>query len=96
VQNFADIMGYVGYITGREEDRRTLYVKEVRPLYRKSDRKHFGYNVKTQSIGSGKEGQFTVRCALFDRVPILEGDIVHCIGWERNGRYFHMTRYTKI
>jgi len=96
VQNFADIMGYVGYITGREEDRRLLYVKEVRPLYRKSDGKHFGYNVKTQSIGSGKEGQFTVRTALFNREPIREGDIVRCIGWDRNGRYFHMTQYTKI
>jgi len=96
VQNFADIMGYVGYITGREEDRRLLYVKEVRPLYRKSDGKHFGYNVKTQSIGSGKEGQFTIRTALFNREPIREGDIVRCIGWERNGRYFHMTQYTKI
>ena len=58
--------------------------------------KHFGYNVKTQSIGSGKEGQFTIRTALFNREPIREGDIVRCIGWERNGRYFHMTQYTKI
>ena len=95
VQNFADIMGYVGYITGREDDRRLLYVKELRPLCRKSDGKHFGYSVKTQSIGSGREGQFTVRNALFDRTPIREGDIVYCVGWERNGRYFHMTNYTK-
>ena len=96
VKNFADVMGYVGYVTGREEDRRLLYVKEVRPLCRKSDGKHFGYSVKTQSIGSGKEGQFTVRSALFNLEPIQEGDIVHCFGWERNGQYFHMTNYTKI
>ena len=88
VKNFADVMGYVGYVTGREVDRRLLYVKEVRPLCRKSDGKHFGYSVKTQSIGSGKEGQFTVRSALFNREPIQEGDIVRCLGWERNGQYF--------
>ena len=95
VRNFADIMGYLGYVTGREEDRRLLYVKEVRPLHRKSDGKHFGYSVKTQSIGSGKEGRFTVRGALFGRDPIREGDIVRCLGWERRGQYFHMTNYTK-
>jgi hypothetical protein len=91
VKNFADVMGYVGYITGLESDRRKLYVKEVRPLCRRSDGKHFGYSVKTQSIGSGKEGQFTVRCALFDRTPIQTGDIVHCRGWDQ---YFHLTSYT--
>ena len=95
VKNFADVMGYLGYVTGREEDRRLLYVKEVRPLHRKSDGKHFGYSVKTQSIGSGKEGQFTVRCALFNREPIQEGDIVRCLSWERNGAYFHMTNYAR-
>lgn len=92
-QNFADIMGYAGYITGNESDRRKLFIKEVRPLHRKSDGKHFGYNIKTQSIGSGKEGQFTVRNALFNRAPIQVGDIVCCLGWERNGRYFHLTNY---
>jgi DNA polymerase-3 subunit alpha len=96
VKNFAEIMGYVGYITGREEDRRLLYVKEVRPLCRKSDGKQFGHSVKTQSIGSGKEGQFTLRGALFNRDPIQDGDIVRCLGWERHGQYFHMTNYTKI
>ena len=96
VQNFADVMGYVGYVTGREEDRRLLYVKEVRPLCRKSDGKQFGYSVKTQSIGSGKEGQFTVRGALFARDPIQEGGIVRCLGWERRGPYFHLTNYTKF
>ena len=95
VKSYADIMGYVGYVTGLEEDRRKLYVKEVRPLYRKSDGKHFGYNIKTQSIGSGKEGQFTVRNALFNRLPVQDGDIVYCLNWERSGAYFHLTNYTK-
>jgi hypothetical protein len=95
VKNFADIMGYIGYVTGLEADRRLLYAKEVRPLHRKSDGKHFGYSIKTQSIGSGKEGQFTIRSSLFARNPIQEGDIVHCLGWERNGQYFHMTNYAK-
>jgi len=94
VKSYADIMGYVGYVTGREEDRRKLYIKEVRQLHRKSDGKQFGYSIKTQSIGSGKEGQFTIRNALFNRTPVQEGDIVYCLNWERNGAYFHLTNYT--
>jgi DNA polymerase III alpha subunit len=95
VRNFAEIMGYNGYVTGVEADRRKLFVKEVRPLHRKSDGKRFGYSVATQSIGSGKEGQFTVRNALFERMPLQSGDVLQCLGWERHGQYFHMTNYTK-
>ena len=64
VRNFADVMGYIGYISGKEEDRRKLYVLEVYPLVRKKDGKQFGYSVITKSIGSGKEGRFTV-CLLY-------------------------------
>ena len=64
VRNFADIMGYTGYVSGKEEDRRKLYIKEVYPLKRKKDGVQFGYSVITQSIGSGVESRFTV----FNRV----------------------------
>jgi hypothetical protein len=37
-----------------------------------------------------------VRNALFDRMPIQAGDIVHCLAWERNGKYFHMTNSFKV
>ena len=89
-------MGYIGYVSGKDEDRRKLYVTEVKPLHRKKDNKLFGYSVFTKSIGSGKESRFTVFCRVFDKDPINEGDIILCTGFERDGQYFRLTGYSKI
>ncbi len=96
VRNFYDIMGYIGYISGNEADRRKLYVTDVKPLYRKRDNKLFGYSIFTKSIGSGKESRFTVFCKVYDQDPIKEGDIIYCKGFERDGQYFRLTAYEKI
>lgn len=39
VKNFYDVMGYVGYVSGKEEDRRKFYVTDVKPLHGNSDKK---------------------------------------------------------
>lgn len=96
VRNFYDVMGYIGYVSGNESDRRKLYVTDVKPLYRKRDNKLFGYSVFTKSIGSGKESRFTVFCRVFDQDPIKEGDIIYCKGYEMDGPYFRLTAYEKI
>lgn len=96
VRNFYDVMGYIGYVSGNDADRRKLYVTSVKPLYRKRDNKLFGYSVFTKSIGSGKESRFTAFCNVFDQDPIKEGDIIYCKGYERDGQYFRLTAYEKI
>lgn len=96
VQNFNEIMGYAGYISGDEKDRRKLYVRDVFPLKRKADGKLFGYNVLTQSIGSGKESAMTVFKTRFEREPIKKGDIILCKTWSREGKYFRMTDYEHV
>lgn len=96
VRNFADVMGYVGYVSGKQEDRRKLYVLDVRPAKRKRDKVQFGYYVVTKSIGSGKESMFTAFNRVYDLNPIHKGDIIFCSGYERDGRYFTLTRYEKI
>ena len=96
IRNFADIMGYVGYTSGKEEDRRKLYVLDVVPLKRKKDGKQFGYSIFTKSIGSGKESRFTVRNSLYSTHPINRGDIIYCGSFERNGEYFTLTGFHKI
>lgn len=95
IQNFADAMGYVGYVSGREEDRKKLYILEVYPLKRKRDGKQFGYSVITKSIGSGKEARFTVFNRLYDKDPINKGDIISCDSYSREGKYFTLTKYHK-
>ena len=96
VRNFYDVMGYVGYVSGKDEDRRKLYVMEIYPLSRKTDGKHFGYSIVTKSIGSGKESRFTIFNRVYNQTPIQKGDIVYCKSFTREGRYFTMTAYEKI
>lgn len=96
VRNFYDVMGYIGYVSGKTEDRPKLYVMEVYPLMRKKDGVQFGYSVITKSIGSGKESRFTVANRIFNIEPIVKGDIILCKGFERDGQYFRLTRYEKL
>jgi len=96
VRNFADIMGYTGYVSGKEEDRRKLYIKDIYPLKRKRDGAQFGYSIITQSIGSGVESRFTVFNRVFNNDPIKKDDVILCTGYERDGAYFTMTGYSHI
>lgn len=96
VKNFADVMGYVGYTSGREEDRRLLYVTAIYPVVRKKDNKQFGYSITTKSIGSGKDGRFTVFNREYNNEPFTKGDIIYCTEFTRNGQYFNLTGFKKV
>ncbi|MDE6149881.1 MAG: PHP domain-containing protein [Ruminococcus sp.] len=96
VRNFVDVMGYVGYVSGKDEDRRKLYVLDIYPLIRRKDNKQFGYSVVTKSIGSGKESRFTVVNKVYDDDPIHKGDIIYCKSYEKNGQYFRLTGYGRV
>lgn len=96
VQNFADVMGYAGYVSGKEEDRRKLYITDVYPLVRKRDGAQFGYSILTKSIGSGVESRFTVFNSTYNQEPIRKGDIIYCEAYLREGQYFRMKKYHKL
>ena len=96
VRSFAEIMGYAGYVSGREEDRRKLYVSDVYPLHNKSNGKQFAHSIITKSIGSGKDGRFTVFNRIFEPNPIRKGDIIFCKDYERDGQYFQLKSFDII
>lgn len=96
VQNFKDAMGYAGYVSGKAEDRRKLYILGVYPVCRLKDQKQFGYSVITKSIGSGKESRFTVFNKQYNQQPIKENDIIYCSQYERNGAYFNLIGYNLV
>ena len=91
---FNEAMGYSGYISGRDEDRSILFVKDVFPVKRKRDGKQFGYNVITQSVGSGIESRFTVFNRVFNAAPIKKGNVIRCQKYRRDpGGYFTLEQY---
>lgn len=95
-KNFKDIMGYAGYVSGKETDRNKLLITGVYPVRRKKDNEVFGYSVLTQSIGSGKESRMTVFKKKFDKDPIREDDIIVCKRWGRDGKYFQLLDYEHL
>lgn len=97
IKNYCEIMGQNGYISGKEEDRPKLFIKEVYPLKRKSDGRQFGYSILTQSIGSGIESRFTVFNPVYELDPIKKDDLVYAISWDREkGKYFTLKAYRHI
>lgn len=96
IRNYKDIMGYIGYVSGKEEDRRKLFVTGVFPSYRKKDGKLWAHIINTKSIGSGIESKFTVLERVYNKDPIQENDIVYCRAFEKNGIYYRLTDYQKI
>lgn len=96
IKQWFDVTGEVGFITGKSEDRRKLFVEEIKAIRRKSDRNHFGYGIKTKSLGSGKESYFTVFKNLYTKSPFDVGDIIYCTDYRRDGKYFTLTGYKKL
>lgn len=96
VKNFEEAMGYAGYVSCKEEDRKKLYVSDIYELRRKKDGVQFGYSIITKSIGSGKDSRFTVFNGVFNKEPIKKGDIIYCKAFERDGQYFRLTAYDKV
>lgn len=94
--NSIDILGYMGYVSGLESDRRKLFINNIFPLHRKSDNKHFGYSVLAQSLGSGKESRYTVFNRVYNKHPVKKGDIILLKSYTRDGQYFTITDYEQI
>lgn len=96
IESFIDAMGYAGYSSGRKEDRRKLYVTEVRPSRRKKDNKIWAYVVETVSVGSGKAGCFTVVKWAYDKKPIRKEDLIYCRDFHRDGRYYRLDAWEQL
>lgn len=96
IKNFADIMGYMGYTSGKQEDRKKLYVMNMRPKFRRKDHSFCGYDVLTKSIGSGVESWFVVWSNVYARDPFEKGDIISCDSWSNDGKGFKLDFFRKI
>lgn len=93
---YKEALGYPGYVSGNENDRKMLYVTDIIPVKKK---KGFGiafYIAHTKSIGSGKEAAFMIYPYEYSRDKFIENDIISLLSWERSGRLFKLKAYKII
>lgn len=101
-EKIAAQLEYLNYIqpTDREEDRRVGYVREIYPCKRKADKKVWAYNVKVTFLGKGKNTDFTVYKAKFDKCRLHKGDIFYAeqvFSKEYQGKkYWYLSDYYLI
>lgn len=92
-----EFLGYISLVSGKDEDRSKLYIKEFFIARRKSDNKAFGVSILCQSIGSGIQNRFTIFTKNINRCGIIkEGDIIQCLKWSKNGDYYNIDDYIQI
>lgn len=96
MENQRDVLGYVDLTTGREEDRRKLFVTDLIPL-RSKDGNVWAYAVFTKSVGSGKTARLTLRSRLYGQKQFRAGDILYAtsLAKEKSG-YWYLYDYDLI
>ena len=99
IQNQIDILGYVDLYSGKEEDRRKLFVEDIRPLKDKKNGDIWCYRIDTRSIGSGKTSSLTVPVESYKEYPIKKNDIISvppgALKKNRKG-YWYLYFYDKV
>ena len=94
-----DLIGLAPFPTGREEDRATLFVTDVKPLCVKATGKQFGYSVFTSSLGSGIKARFSVSGKPYrewDSDPIKPNDIIRCTSYNSQKGFFNLLSWKQI
>lgn len=82
--------------TLKEDDRRKLYVKEIHPVYRKKNGAQFGFGLVAQSLGSGKESEYTIFNRSYRTCIVESGDVIWCERYSQKGLYYILESFYKI
>ena len=87
-----EYMGYVDIATGKQEDRPKLYILDVKTLKSKASGKTWARQITAQSIGSGKQSNYTITSKNYHE-EFQVGDIILCKHLEKQKDYWHITNY---
>ena len=97
IQTQSELLGYVDFVTNKENDRRMLFVSDIRELKSKKDNQTWGSAIFTKSIGTGKAGRMTVKHSLYKKNPIKKSDIIYADDVSKNkSGFWYLNRYNKI
>jgi len=94
--NQLDILGYVDIVTGKEEDRRKLYILDTYELQNKWSDKGGVWKIKlkTKSVGSGKTASLDLSPALMKRTPVKRGDVIYAASLRKTQKgYWELLDY---
>lgn len=92
-----ELMGYTDVVTGKEEDRRKLVILDLFPLRSKNNGDVWAYKLTTQSIGSGKQSQVTLRRAKYDQKPVKQYDVIDVYSCPKDKKgYFELLSYSIV
>ena len=90
-----DVLGYADVVTGKPEDRKRLFIKDVTPL-KSSKGDVWAYRVSTKSVGTGKEARITIKAGTYEKNPIKEGDIIKNPDvWKNPAGYWYLFDYER-
>lgn len=91
-----EVMGYFDLTTGKEEDRKKLFILEVFPLENKFSGGVWKYRVNCKSIGSGKNASLSINSDLYNKNKFEKGDIIYVeIAKDKKG-YWNIYEVKKI
>lgn len=91
-----EFLGYIDLTTGRMEDRKKLFITDVRQLRTKKDNRIWAYAVFTRSVGTGKCGRFTVRDWVYQIQPFQKEDIIQVLDYHNERGYWYLDDYEII
>ena len=95
IQYSMDILGYADVVTNKEEDRRRLLVTDKTPLSDASGN-IWSYRIGTKSLGSGKTARLTVKANIYEKKPIIAGDVIYAAELYKNpSGYWYLLAYNK-
>ena len=87
-----EYMGYVDIATGKQEDRPKLYILDVKTLKSKASGRVWARQITAQSIGSGKQSNYTITSKNYHE-EFQVGDVILCKHLEKQKDYWHITNY---
>ena len=95
IQYSMDVLGYADVVTNKEEDRRRLLVTDKTPLSDASGN-IWSYRIGTKSLGSGKTARLTVKANVYEKKPIIAGDVIYAAELYKNpSGYWYLLAYNK-
>ena len=92
-----EYLGYVDLTTGKESDRKKLFIEDIIPLLDKKSGRPWAYKLITKSIGSGKVASVNVYSDAYSTNPVKKNNIILVKTLNKNSKgYWYLYDYERL